>query len=83
MLNKEARDVISYQVPIADLDKAYSEMSMNPKREAGALEWLEGVKGKRIHRNARLARECSKADPREEKALAEEGLVRCPGCRKR
>jgi addiction module HigA family antidote len=34
-------------------------------------------------RRTRLARECGKVDPRVEKAFAEEGMGRCPGCRRR
>ena len=75
ILNKEARDVMNYQVLKSPLGMEYMTMSRDEERESEALEWSEGVARKDNGRRKRLARECAKIDPRVEKAMAEEGYL--------
>ena len=77
-LNKQARDVMSYQVPMSRLEKGYLAMAMDEERRTMLPERKEGLEKKDKDKQKRLARECAKCDPREEKAMAEEVMRTSP-----
>jgi metal-responsive CopG/Arc/MetJ family transcriptional regulator len=59
------------QALVEELDELVAEARFPNRSQAIELAVVEKIE--RLHRG-RLARECAKLDPREERALAEEGM---------